>query len=377
MPDDKRGRDEVLADLKRFDLTTQTNKDPRFKKPASYKKAGPKSLSGSYSAADFDLEPAGFARRGLAFMIDLILIALIFEALLISSLGPLVTSLLSSSFFAPGPIALLSIATLVIGGMLFFGFSLSFIDRLLGGTPGKALLGIRVVDYSSGDPAGFLQYLFRETIGKALSSALFLLGYVLAFFQIEGRALHDLLCKTRVKTTIEELSPARWFSAAIIGIVLIGGAFAYRQDHAQSVSKIDLKPLTAQELQRRIRNSMGRAVVVNLWSPYCGPCRQQFPHFLSLKKKYENEGLDLIYVAVDDDSAENQLKRSLARFGVDFTSYFRNEDFESFANEIDPNWSGAIPFTVTFDSNRRVIYSKSGFLSASAFEDLIQKALKF
>jgi len=68
-----------------------------------------------------------------------------------------------------------------------------------GATPGKRLLGLRVVA-RDGRPPSWGRSLARALL--ALASAAFLgLGFLLALFTRSGRALHDLLAGTWVVAT--------------------------------------------------------------------------------------------------------------------------------------------------------------------------------
>src|SRR5688500_14676526 len=61
-------------------------------------------------------------------------------------------------------------------------------------TLGKALLGMRVTGYQ-GSRISFLRSLGRE-LSKILSSAMFMVGYLLAAFTARKQALHDLVAST-------------------------------------------------------------------------------------------------------------------------------------------------------------------------------------
>ena len=70
---------------------------------------------------------------------------------------------------------------------------------LLGATPGKLALGLKVVR-PNGGPVGFARAAGRF-FGKMLSSLILGIGYVIAAFDAEKRALHDMICDTRVIRT--------------------------------------------------------------------------------------------------------------------------------------------------------------------------------
>lgn len=71
-----------------------------------------------------------------------------------------------------------------------------FLDGVKGGTPGKLILGLRIVDEEGkfiGIPNAFLRY-----IGKILSGAILGIGYLMIVWDEKKQGLHDKLAKTFV-----------------------------------------------------------------------------------------------------------------------------------------------------------------------------------
>jgi uncharacterized RDD family membrane protein YckC len=77
-------------------------------------------------------------------------------------------------------------------GACYEGF---FVSRA-GATPGKMALGLRVVR-PNGAPVS-LGRAFGRYFGKWLSSFILGIGYIMAGFDSQKRALHDMICDTRV-----------------------------------------------------------------------------------------------------------------------------------------------------------------------------------
>jgi uncharacterized RDD family membrane protein YckC len=75
----------------------------------------------------------------------------------------------------------------------------AYFTGLMGRTPGKMILGLKVVD-THGQAPGFVRALLRTILGIA-GSALLFIGHVPAFFDPARRALHDRLLGTRVVRT--------------------------------------------------------------------------------------------------------------------------------------------------------------------------------
>jgi cytochrome c biogenesis protein CcmG/thiol:disulfide interchange protein DsbE len=48
----------------------------------------------------------------------------------------------------------------------------------------------------------------------------------------------------------------------------------------------------------------GKVVLVNFWAAWCTPCAEEVPQFIALQKKYQDQGLQVIGVSVEDDARE-------------------------------------------------------------------------
>lgn len=47
-----------------------------------------------------------------------------------------------------------------------------------------------------------------------------------------------------------------------------------------------------------------KVIILNFWATWCGPCRREIPGFVNLYKKYNEEGLEIIGVSVDQNGWE-------------------------------------------------------------------------
>ena len=79
---------------------------------------------------------------------------------------------------------------------------------LLGWTPGKLVLGLRVVDHQGRCPIGASRAAMR-LVAYTASSATLVCGHLLALFRCDCRALHDVLSGTRVVRWKRDLLRAR------------------------------------------------------------------------------------------------------------------------------------------------------------------------
>ncbi len=100
----------------------------------------------------------------------------------------------ASLIFAPAMIAVLGISTL-IGLALGVAYEVYFLSAY-GATPGKMALGLRVIR-ADGGPISPILALGRY-FAMWISAFILMIGYIMAGFDPEKRALHDRICETRV-----------------------------------------------------------------------------------------------------------------------------------------------------------------------------------
>lgn len=88
----------------------------------------------------------------------------------------------------------------------------------------------------------------------------------------------------------------------------------------------------------------GRVVLIDFWSTWCGPCKQELPHLKKLAAQYANQPFELISISWDDD--ETAWKQYVAANGMTWNQY-RDAD-HSLANLFGIN---SIPHFFTIDAN--------------------------
>ncbi len=166
--------------------------------PAVRSKSGPEHVA----VEPLRFRAAGFFRRSAAVIVDLAIllpVCAIAGLLLcvafsqpIPRLAELSPDILLAALF-DGNAA--SEALLVLSAILFFLYFFLF-HAARGQTPGKQLLGVRVIDAYGGRP-GLFRTLLR-TVSYLLSALPFSLGFLWVGFDRERRALHDWVAGTYV-----------------------------------------------------------------------------------------------------------------------------------------------------------------------------------
>ena len=63
--------------------------------------------------------------------------------------------------------------------------------------------------------------------------------------------------------------------------------------------EFSLTDLSGQKLD--LSTYRGRVVLLDFWATWCGPCRTEIPRFVDLQSKYQDQGLQIIGISLDDD----------------------------------------------------------------------------
>ncbi len=72
-------------------------------------------------------------------------------------------------------------------------------------------------------------------------------------------------------------------------------------------------------LQTRLRTLHGRAVVINKWASWCGPCRAEFGIFQRVSVK---DGKEVAFLGIDSGDSHGEAARFLKATPVSYPSYF-------------------------------------------------------
>jgi thiol-disulfide isomerase/thioredoxin len=125
----------------------------------------------------------------------------------------------------------------------------------------------------------------------------------------------------------------------------------FAQSNAQSVKYIDSDALKA--LTYTMNDT---TYVVNFWATWCSPCVKEIGYFEELHRQSESAYVKVILVSLD---FPNQIDRRVIPFlkEKEITAdvlLMTDLDYNSWIDQIDPSWSGAIPATLIYNKGTRI-----------------------
>jgi len=162
----------------------------------------------------------------------------------------------------------------------------------------------------------------------------------------------------------------------LAGILVLAFAALFHQQplHAQELSDGELlKDVNGEELQKVVNSYKGeKAVLLNMWATWCGPCVEEFPHIVKLQQKYD-ERLKVVFVSADFE--KEAALGFLREQGVDWTTYFKTGKDQSFIASVSDKWTGAMPFTKIIDKQGNVVASWENKADFDTFDENVIKAI--
>ncbi len=119
----------------------------------------------------------------------------------------------------------------------------------------------------------------------------------------------------------------------------------------------------------RLSDLRGKAVLLNFWATWCGPCKIEMPWFVDLQKQYGPRGLQIVGVAMDDASKED-IGKFAKDMGVNYPILIGKE-------AVGEQYGGvnALPETFLIGRDGKIVDKIIGLRGKGEIEDSIKKAL--
>ena len=108
---------------------------------------------------------------------------------------------------------------------------------------------------------------------------------------------------------------------------------------------------------QKLKDFGGKAVILDFWATYCGPCRQEIPHLNSLLAKYGEDKLVIFGLNVGGEEDRKKIPAFIKETRIDYQIAVPEDDLTQFIFE----QSSSIPQTAVFDRKGRMVTKIIGF----------------
>jgi thiol-disulfide isomerase/thioredoxin len=119
----------------------------------------------------------------------------------------------------------------------------------------------------------------------------------------------------------------------------------------------------------KLSDLRGKAVLVNFWATWCGPCKIEMPWFVELQNQYGPEGLTIIGIAMDDSPTE-EIAKFAKEMGINYPILRGKE-------AVGEAYGGVMGLPTTFYVGRdgKIVDQGAGLVSRKEIENNIKAAL--
>lgn len=135
---------------------------------------------------------------------------------------------------------------------------------------------------------------------------------------------------------------------------------------------VDIQPIDVAGIKNLIQNKTDKLRLINVWATWCGPCVTEFPEFVTMNRMYRQRDFEFISISADDPDNKEKALKFLKKSQASNTNYlFSVDDKYKLIEAIDPNWQGALPYTLLVEPGGKIVYGKQGIIDPAAMKKLI------
>jgi thiol-disulfide isomerase/thioredoxin len=135
---------------------------------------------------------------------------------------------------------------------------------------------------------------------------------------------------------------------------------------------VTIENIDTSGIKEIIKNKSDKLRLINVWASWCGPCVQEFPDFVILDRIYRSREFEFISINADKFSRKDYVLKFLQKNEASNKNFIFNSDNNTeLVEAIDPQWSGALPYTLLVEQGGKVIYRTQGPINMVEMRKLI------
>jgi peroxiredoxin len=163
-------------------------------------------------------------------------------------------------------------------------------------------------------------------------------------------------------------------AVVVAGMLYAGFHFARRDSDAPSVlgASTPAPDFTLESLDGksvRLSDLRGKAVLLNFWATWCGPCKIETPWLVEMQNQYGSQGLQVVGVAMDD-SGKDEIAKFAKEMGMNYPVLIGKE-------AVGDAYGGIpyLPESFFIGRDGKIVSKIMGIDSRSVLESAVKKAL--
>ncbi len=142
-------------------------------------------------------------------------------------------------------------------------------------------------------------------------------------------------------------------------------AFAKAALEKWAQEKATLESIDAAGVKALAQNKTRKLRLINVWATWCPACVAEFPELVAINRMYRNRDFEMISISMNRPNRIDKALEFLNTQAASFSNYiFAEQNWDALAEALDPEWSGATPYTLLVAPNGKIIYRHTGMINA-------------
>lgn len=124
---------------------------------------------------------------------------------------------------------------------------------------------------------------------------------------------------------------------------------------------VAITKLDAAGIKELVQNSSEKLRLINVWATWCAPCVAEYPDLVILQRMYGARDFEFVSISADRPEHEEKALAFLKKTPSPIDNYlFDGTDNYQLIEAIDPDWNGALPYTLLVEPGGKKVFAYQG-----------------
>jgi peroxiredoxin len=135
---------------------------------------------------------------------------------------------------------------------------------------------------------------------------------------------------------------------------------------------VTINEISAEGIKELVQNKGQKLRLINVWATWCGPCTMEFPDFITIDRMYRGRDFEFVSISTDKSERKDKVLSFLKEQEASNKNYiFSGNNNYQLIEAIDPDWKGALPYTLLVEPGGKIIYRQQGSIDKLKLQKLI------
>ena len=154
--------------------------------------------------------------------------------------------------------------------------------------------------------------------------------------------------------------------------------WSWKQEYTEQLYKkwaslpVTVNEISIDGITELIQNKSQKLRLINVWATWCGPCTMEFSDFIIIDRMYRGRDFEFVSISADKPERKEKVLEFLKEQQASNKNYiFTGSDIYQLIEAMDPNWKGALPYTLLVEPGGKIVYRQPGTINPLKMKKLI------